>query len=105
MSKKLLSFDRSSGLSTYWSKDKTTGKTIIESVQDVEPLFEMNKFKSQFHNKKNDYWYVGTIPDVICQAWSKECGHKVYSQEWNEYVFKKLNLPEFSKFNQNRIKL
>ena len=44
---------------------------------------------------------VGSIPFVVIEMWIKECGAKLGSQEFNEYVKKKLTSGEFSKLIAN----
>ena len=100
---RLLDTDTITGTSTYFKKED--GKTLIKTTQDVDPILEYNRLKSEGLNKKEERWYVGTIPNVICMQWAKECGHKIYSKEWREYAFKQLNLPDYRKFNQNKIRL
>lgn len=103
--KKLLDVDPLTGVKTYHSFDTETGRNIIESVQDIEPFFERSKVLADGLNKKEEWWPIGSIPDVLVMQWSKECGHKPYTKAWQEYALKQLNSNEFSKLNPNRVKL
>lgn len=102
---RLLDHDPFTGITEYFKHDSETGKNIIMSVQDCEPLVEMNKVRSEKLDRKGNFWYVGTIPNVIMMRWAKECGHKMYSPEWNEYARKQLMSGNYRAFNQNKIKL
>ncbi len=102
---RLLGHDPFTGITEYFKHDSATGKNIIMSVQDCEPLIEMNRIRSEGLDKKRDSWYVGTIPHIILMRWAKECGHKMYTKEWNEYAIKQLNSGEYRAFNRNKIRL
>ena len=102
---RLLDYDPFTGITTYFEHDALTQKNTIKYSQDVEPIFEMNKFEAQALDKKKDWWKIGTIPNAIIMQWSQECGHPAYSKEWQEYARKKLNDRDYCKMNVNRIKL
>jgi len=97
--------DNSNGVKTYHSYDSNTGQNVIESVQDVEPFFERSKVLAEGLNKKEEWWYIGSIPDVVIMQWAKECGHKPYSKGWTQYAMKQLNDRDYRKLNPNNIKL
>ena len=103
--KRLLDSDPLTGTQTYFEHDHVTGKSIIETVQDVDPLIDRSKMLAGTLNKKEDWWAVGSIPDSMIVKWSQECGAKPYSKEWHKYAMKQLNSREYAKFNPNRIKL
>ena len=102
---RLLGHDPFTGITEYFKHDSETGKNIIMSVQDCDPILEMNKRASEKLNKKGNFWYVGTIPNVILMRWAKECGHRMWSNEFNEYAKKQMNSGNYRAFNQNKIKL
>ena len=97
--------DDSNGIKTYHSFDANTGKNVIESVQDVEPFFERSKLLAEGLNKKEEWWYIGSIPDILIMQWAKECGAKPYSKEWQKYAVKQMNDRDYRKLNPNNIKL
>lgn len=83
----------------YFDED---GKVIINRTQDVQDILDFNKERSiEGHNRKSDLRMVGSIPFVVIEMWMKECGAKLGSQEFNEYVKKKLTSGEFSKLIAN----
>lgn len=102
--KRLLDNDPESGFSEYIHLDGT-GKAVIESIQDCEPVLEYNAQMAQFHDKKADWWRIGSIPLSICFEWAKECGAKPFSKEWQAYAKKKMNHSDYSKLNPNRIRI
>lgn len=105
MSKRLLDVDPFTGLATYFEHDEKTGTNTVEYVQDVESHVDRSRFLADGLNKKEEWWPVGHIPDTLILQWAKECNAKPFSKEWSEYATKQLNKREYSKFNQNRIKL
>jgi hypothetical protein len=100
---KLVDYDPFYGISTYYKTQD--GKGILTEVQDVEPFFDVNKRIGEGLNKKSNFWLVGEIPMNICYKWSVECGHKMFSKDWQEYARKQLKHPDYRKFNQANIKL
>lgn len=82
-----------------------TGKAVVESIQDCEPILELNKAEAGQLDRKKDYWKIGTIPLITCFEWAKESGTRPFSAGWMEYAKKQLNLPDYAYLNPNRIKL
>lgn len=100
----LLHFDEYTQTRHEWH-DTEPGKAVVNSIQDVEPYIEHNKRLAGKLNKKETWWYIGTIPNVLLVRWARESGLKMYTKEWQKYVIKQLNKPEYKQFNVNRIKL
>ena len=103
--KRLLDTDPLTGITTYFEYDHSTGKNIIETVQDVSSHVERSKMLAGKLNKKEDWWAIGHIPDSIILKWAQECGAKPHTREWQDYAIKQLNSAEYRKFNQNKVKL
>lgn len=83
----------------YFDED---GKVIIQRTQDVQRILDFNKERNiDGHNRKSDMRLVGSVPFVVIEMWMKECGAKLGSEEFNEYVKKKLTSGEFSKLIAN----
>lgn len=82
-----------------------TGKAVIESIQDCEPILEYNAQMAGYLDKKADWWRIGSIPLSICVEWAKECGTRPFTKEWQEYAKKKMNHSDYSKLNPNRIRI
>lgn len=98
-----IDYDPFYGISTYHKKED--GKDIFVEVQDVEPFKDLNKSIANNLDKKKSFWLIGEIPLNICHKWSIECGHPMFSKEWQEYSKKRLNDPDYRMFNQSKVKL
>ena len=51
------------------------GKIHIETTQDVQPVLEENKIRSnlgEFHNKKKDWYHAASIPLVVVEQLVKK---------------------------------
>jgi len=103
MSKRLLDADPLTGIQTYL--EVVDGKTVIETVQDIEPFIDRSKRIAEGLNKKEDWWPIGSIPDTLIMEWAKECGSRPYSKEWHTYAMKQLNLSKYRKLNPNKVRL
>ena len=103
--KKILNHDSFTGITDYFEHDSATGKNIIQSVQDIDPILEINKMEGEYLDKRENWWKVGSIPLVMCQKWAEESGTIVWSKEWHEYAKKQLNHSDYRKLNPNKIKL
>jgi|TARA_B110000503_G_C7011742_1_gene356004 hypothetical protein len=83
-------------LNTQWLAED--GKVVVKRSQDVSHILDFNKSKqSDGHNRKSDLRHVGQIPFVVAEQWMKECGCKLGSPEYLEYVKKKLLSGDYNK--------
>tara|TARA_B000000557_G_scaffold229416_1_gene201553 strand:+ start:3357 stop:3638 length:282 start_codon:yes stop_codon:yes gene_type:complete len=77
-------------------------KVHIQRTQDVQRILDFNKERNiDGHNRNSEMRLVGSIPFVVIEMWMKECGAKIGSAEFKEYVKKKLTSGEFSKLIAN----
>tara|TARA_R100001509_G_C4826827_1_gene201831 strand:+ start:665 stop:949 length:285 start_codon:yes stop_codon:yes gene_type:complete len=77
-------------------------KLIIRRSQDVQRILDFNKERNiDGHNRNSDMRLAGSIPFVVAEMWSKECGANIGSQEFLAYVKKKLLSGDFSKLVAN----
>ena len=77
-------------------------KLIISRSQDVQDILDFNKERNiDGHNKKSDMRLVGSIPFVVIEMWMQESGLKLGSQEFAEYVKKKLMSGDFNRLIAN----
>ncbi len=89
------------------SQIKTTvheedGKLIINRSQDIQRILDFNKERNiEGHNRKSDMRLAGSIPFVVVEMWLKESGAKLGSQEFAEYVKKKLMSGDYGKLIAN----
>ncbi len=77
-------------------------KVVVNRQQDIQRILDFNRERNiDGHNKKSDMRLVGSIPFVVVELWLQESGLKLGSQEFAEYVKKKLMSGEFSKLIAN----
>ena len=77
-------------------------KLVVRRSQDVQRILDFNKERNiDGHNRNSDMQLAGSIPFVVAEMWAKECGAKIGSQEFLEYVKKKLLSGDFSKLVAN----
>jgi len=103
MSRRLLEYDAQTKKTDYIHTD-TDGNSVIESVQDAEDIVKFNALAGDYLDKSKDWWFVGSVPLVLCQEWATESGTNVFTKPWQEYAKKKMQSAEFQKLNPNRIK-
>lgn len=78
------------------------GKIHIQRTQDVQRILDFNKERNiDGHNRKSDMRLAGSIPFVVVEMWIKESGLKLGSQEFAEYVKKKLMSGDYGKLIAN----
>ena len=68
--KKLLDYDPLTKTSTFHEYDHSTGKTQIETVQDVRGILDHNKRLANDRSykqrgMKEDYYHFATVPNVV----------------------------------------
>jgi len=74
------------------------GKLHVHRWQDVQAILDYNKEKQIAGTKAHsEMRHVGQIPLALAEDWSRQCGAKIGSREFGEYVKKKLMSGEFSK--------
>jgi hypothetical protein len=67
------------------------GKLRILRSQDVQPILEANKRAQNTEiDRKSEMRRAGSIPYVIAEQWSRECGAAIGTKEFGEYAKKKL---------------
>lgn len=106
--RKLLDSDSITGTKTYHHYDHDTQITRIETVQNVEPILNHNKELAKTDCEKmgikNDWWFVGTIPNGVIAKWLNE-GIDFYNKDHWPAVKRKLNDPEWRYLRTGRGKL
>ena len=81
------------------------GQYVIETIQDAQDVVDYNARMAAHLDKKQDWWFIGSIPLNICQQWAQESGTKVFTKAWQAYAKKQIQMPEYRKLNPNNIKL
>jgi hypothetical protein len=77
------------------------GKLIVSRRQDVQAIIEQNKREAEVMPSmygEAAYRKVGSIPFVVAEEWSAECGAAIGSKEFALYCKKKLMDGDFAAF-------
>ena len=90
-------FDASGGIISQFHYDHDGDKTIIQRVQDVEPIIENNKrlqAEGKGYSSSRELRRIASIPMVVVERWIQEDGVNFMAlgkQEKSVYLRKKLN--------------
>lgn len=77
------------------------GKLIVSRQQDVESLIEQNKIEAETAPSMHGdaaVRKVGSIPFVVAEEWSRECGAAIGTKEFALYCKRKLMDGDFAAF-------
>lgn len=100
--RRLFDTDPDTGITEYFHYDPLTGDCAIETIQDCEPVLDVNKSlqNDDDYTKqgiKDEMWHYASIPVVIQLKWLSEYG----SQNWplrpgnEKLLMRLLNSPEW----------
>lgn len=97
MTKRILDYDHASRTTTYHHFDHSSGKTHIETVQDVQAYLKRNKAlqsdgRAQSRGRKMDFMHIATIPNAVIMKIKKD---------HNIDVFNKDDLPKLERLLQS----
>lgn len=100
MTKRVVDYDPTSGITTTFEYDPVSDITIVGREQDVEAALERNKRLQndpQYSKNgiKNSWWHECFIPSVIIEKWLNEEGIDVFNKDHIKKVRQKLNSPEY----------
>ncbi len=99
MNRRLLDFDARTGIAEYHHYDSLTGRTTIETAQDVAPILERNRALQNADDRgwspARDLRRAATIPDIIVLKWRKDYGIDVFNRDHWPAVKRLLNDPEW----------
>jgi hypothetical protein len=86
------------GLGVVTRYHKEDGKTVIETVQDVEPYLERNKAEFNSHGDWRRFGggmtKVASIPHVVVERLMKQ-GLNIFNKDDLPKIYRKLNDPEY----------
>lgn len=95
-----------SGTFTRLHLDRGERTITAETVQDVEPILELNKARQNEAPTQSDWGrHIGTIPNVILVKWLYEEGANVWrmsSDEFGRFIRRKLNDPDWRYLRTDR---
>lgn len=77
------------------------GKLIVDRHQDIQALIDRNKAEADVAPSmfgQAAVRKIGSIPLVIAEQWSRECGAAIGSKEFSSYCKKKLMDGDFAAF-------
>lgn len=77
------------------------GKLILRRSQDVTDLIRWNKFEAENAPSMRGQAAVrkiGSIPLVVAEDWSRECGYPIGTSGFADYARRKLMSGEFAAF-------
>ncbi len=73
-------------------------KVVVSRFQDIQAILDFNKEKQvNGHNRNSDFRHVCGIPFVELEKWLHESGLRLGSQEFAEYIKKKIISGDYSK--------
>ena len=100
MSKRVLDYDPTSGITTYFDYEADNDTALIYHEQDVTPILDMNKALQNEPDAwkqgvKNSWAHYAQIPNIVVQKWLNEHGVNLYDKNHQKAVFRLLNDPEY----------
>ena len=73
---------------------KGEDKFQVVHTMDVEGILKTIKFLPDVMSRKkvaeSSFRHFASIPNIFAAKWSTECGHKLYSKGWMDYVSKQI---------------
>ena len=87
-----------SGTITRLHLDRGERTITAETVQDVEPILDLNKALQNAGRQSGDFRHIGTIPNVVLVKWLYEEGANVWrmsAHEFGQFIRRKLNDPDW----------
>jgi len=96
--------DQDGDVLTRFHFDATENKSIIETVQDVEPYLEANlrKANDSPDNWKGSMHHVASIPLALAEQWFRELGDDPFHPRNKKWLNRRLNDSEFNKTRTKR---
>lgn len=78
---------------------ESDGTIVVEERQDVESILDSNarKRNERFSSASPEGFVQESydIPMVLFIRWRNECGHEIFTPEFEEYMNRQLKMPEF----------
>jgi len=77
------------------------GKLVVSRSQDIQTLIDRNKAEAEEAPSmfgQAAVRKIGSIPFVVAEQWSRECGEEIGTKAFAEYCKRKLMDGDFAKF-------
>lgn len=77
------------------------GKLVVSRSQDIQALIDQNKVEAEEAPSmfgEAAVRKIGSIPFVVAEQWSRECGEAIGTKAFAEYCKRKLMDGDFAKF-------
>lgn len=81
-----------------WHHGVHDGKSVVQYVQDVEPILERNKGlarQNDGYNASRDMQHAASIPFVVVEMWRNDLGVDIFDPNHAEKVKRLLNDPDW----------
>ena len=98
--KRLIDYDPYTKTKTYHDYDHSSGKTVIETSQDVSQFLKRNKAlqnEASYRQSgfKNDYMHFATVPNAVIMEWKEKYNLDVFNDEDMPKIEKLLQSNEY----------
>lgn len=77
------------------------GKLVVDRRQDIRALIDQNKVEADLAPSmfgQAAVRKIGSIPLVVAEKWSRECGEAIGTKAFAEYCKRKIMDGDFAKF-------
>lgn len=97
LDERLLDYDPSTGMKTWFSSSDDDGGTWnLRYEQDVSPLLDANKeSQAEGFDKRADMWHAASIPNVVLMEWITKHGIEYWNPNHRDGVKRLLNSDEY----------
>jgi len=89
------------GLKTWWTKDESTGLSVIRTSQDVQTIIDgniaMQNSGASHATKDRSMMHAARIPDFVYYQWAKKYGipkADILKPQYKEIIRRELNDPD-----------
>lgn len=85
-------------LETRFHRDSSTGKVVVERVQDVEDIIERNKrAQNETQDLSTGWHHIAEIPSIFIEKWcnEKQVSYRELMADFDGIVKKMLRDPDY----------
>jgi hypothetical protein len=93
---RLLDYDPSNGLKTWFSTSDDEDTWHVRYEQDTSPILDTNKSQqADGFDRRADMWHAARIPIVVMMDWKHKHGVEAWNPHHKDGVRRLLNDPEY----------